>query len=225
MFWVIQSGDRTLLVDTGFSDPDLAAEWNIEGYAHPLDRLHSLGISPQDVDDIILTHAHWDHAGSTALFPNAKIWMQQAEYEYAKSRLSPERPTAPGMRWTDLGALMIAKAEGRLHLVDGSASPVDGIQLRLAPGHTPGSQIVMVETLDGTVMLAGDNAHLYRNHQSHIPVGSAFDPDANLAIIREMHRMAASTFLIVPGHDPLVMEYFPTTADGIVEITMQARRP
>ena len=85
--------------------------------------------------------------------------------------------------------------------------------------HTPGTQYVTVETLDGPTIIAGDNTYTYRNNRWHKPIGSAIDHAGNLATIREMHRKAASPFLILPGHDPLVMKWFPRVSEGIVQIT------
>ena len=219
LFWIIETDGRRILVDTGFDDPDEAREWGIRDYVRPVERLAQLGISPLDVTDVILTHLHWDHVGNAAAYPNATIWLQSTEYEYAKSRLNPGNTRSKGMWWDHLQALLAAEAEGRLVLVNGEDTMMTGITMTPAGGHTPGSQFVTVETLDGAVVIAGDEAYLYRNNQSHVPIGSAYDHDANLAAIREMHRRAASPFLILPGHDPRVLSYFPEVSEGIVHVT------
>jgi glyoxylase-like metal-dependent hydrolase (beta-lactamase superfamily II) len=112
--------------------------------------------------------------------------------------------------------------DGRLKLVNGAESVAPGIEVVLGVGHTPGSQWVKVETLDGTVVLAGDSTYLYLNNQWHRPIGSAVDREANLATIQAMHRAAASPFFLVPGHDPRVRRNFPEVAEGIVEIAAVA---
>ncbi len=184
-----------------------------------MQRLHQLGIAPSDVDDVILTHAHWDHIGTLASFGEARVWLQRAEFDHAAALLGEGGGQAGGMYWKDLGALLVAEAEGRLRLVDGDATVTGGVTVSHTGGHTPGSQIVIVETRDGRVIIAGDETYLYRNNQSHRAVGSASDHIANLAAIRDMHRRAASPFLILPGHDPRVMLYFPAVAEGIVRVT------
>ena len=89
--------------------------------------------------------------------------------------------------------------------------------------HTPASQYVTVETLDGPTIIAGDSTYVYLNNRWHKPIGSAVDHAANLATIREMHRKAASPFLILPGHDPRVMRWFPRISKGIVEIAYKIK--
>ena len=111
------------------------------GYVHPFRRLYQLGLSPLDVSDVILTHAHWDHMGGLAAYSNADIWIQETEYQHARSVLGPENPESNGMRWEDLQILLEAEAQGRLHLVSGEESPLPGITMTWAGGHTPGSAI------------------------------------------------------------------------------------
>ena len=219
LFWIIRGNGRTILVDTGFDEPQMAKAWNISDYVQPVERLRQLGISPSEVSDVILTHAHWDHVGGLAPYENAKIWIQEEEYQYARSKVSAEKPTSKGMRWDDLKTLMSAKKEGRLELIRGEKTLVPGITITMGGYHTPGTQYVTVETLDGPAIIAGDTTYTYQNNRWHKPIGSAIDHAGNLATIREMHRKAASPFLILPGHDPLVMKWFPRVSEGIVHIT------
>jgi glyoxylase-like metal-dependent hydrolase (beta-lactamase superfamily II)/predicted membrane-bound spermidine synthase len=223
LFWIVRSNERTLLVDTGSDDVDEARRRGIERFALPLERLQQLGISPLEVTDVILTHAHWDHMGNLAPYRNAKIWIQEAELEHAGSRVSEERPRRSGMRLEHVQQLLDAESEGRLVRVRGEAQPAPGIQLRLSGGHSPGSQYVLVNAPDGPVVIAGDAAYIYENIQWHEPIGSAGDHDANLRAIREMHGLAVSPFFILPGHDPRVMDWFPEVSKGIVEIVAVGR--
>ena len=166
-----------------------------------------------------MTHAHWDHMGELAPYKKARIWIQKREYAHAVSLVNPQVPNKRGMRWQDVKILLQAEREGRLHLVDGEETLMPGIRMTLGSSHTPGSQYVEVETIDGSVIIAGDVTYLYHNNQWHIPVGSAVDRDGNLMTIREMQRRAASPFLILPGHDPLVRRWFPEISEGIVRVT------
>ncbi|MBN1794582.1 MAG: MBL fold metallo-hydrolase [Candidatus Omnitrophica bacterium] len=217
MFWLIQKGDMYILVDTGFFDPALARERGFTYHLNPVERLGELGISPSEIDDVIITHVHWDHIGTLNRYPNAIVWIQQKEYAYARSLL--ERKDTKSRLRRYLNAIMQAEREGRLNIVQGHTTMLPGIALDLAGGHTPGSQYVTVQTLSGPVILADDETYLYQNNQWHTPVGTAYNRAANLAAIQSMHKGAASPLLIVPGHDPRVMFYFPKAGDGIVEIT------
>ena len=155
----------------------------------------------------------------TKPYDKAQVWIQADEFRHAASTLSAGRPEAGGMRWGDLEQLLRAERAGRLVQVRGDTEIAAGVWLRAGGAHTPGSQYVEVEALDGRVILSGDVTYLYENSMRHLPIGTSVDHAANLATIRRMHRRAASPFYIVPGHDPRVMRWFPPVAPGVVEIT------
>lgn len=219
MYWVIQGQGKTILVDTGFEDKKEAKKWGIKNYQKPLDQLQKLGIEPGDVTDVILTHAHWDHMALLSQYQNAKVWIQQSEYDNLKTLFARERKDRSGFRVEDFEALEKVKAEGRLQLVQGDAEPYKGIRLKRGGAHTPGQQQVIVEALDGNIVLAGDLTYHYRNNRRHLAIGATKDPEADLKAMGELHQVAASPYFIIPGHDRLVFKWFPEVAKDIVEIT------
>jgi glyoxylase-like metal-dependent hydrolase (beta-lactamase superfamily II) len=219
MFWVVKGGGRTILIDTGFDDANTAKRWGIDNYISPIERLHQFGIEPESVSDVILTHMHWDHVGAVRHFTNAKVWLQKSELEHAQDRLSAQKQNTKGMRWADLAQILEVQEQGRLQLVDGDLEPFPGIELHLGGAHTPGTQYINIETADGPVVVAGDITYLYENNRRHKPIGVCVDPQENLATIRRLHRQAATPFLILPGHGPQVMRWFPKVQEGIVQIS------
>jgi glyoxylase-like metal-dependent hydrolase (beta-lactamase superfamily II) len=223
MFFVVRGEGRTILVDAGFSDPQLAKRWKLTRYATPVSRLTELRIAPGDVTDVILTHAHWDHMGSIGEFENARVWIQDAEYQYASRELSEQTQSQRGMRWVDFQTLLRIEEEERLERVDGDRELYPGVTVTAGGGHTPGSQYVTVNTLNGPIVIAGDTTYMYKNNTRHIPIGTYVNSSENLRTIHEMQRKAASPFLILPGHDPKVMSWFPEVAHRIVRITSEAR--
>jgi len=222
LFWVIKGNNKIILVDTGFNDSKLAKRRGIYNYVSPIDRLNQLHISPSEVSDIILTHSHWDHIGSLAAFQHANVWMQKGEYKYMLETVNSGERSSKGIRLSDVKNLNALNYEGRLKLVDGNKSLFPGIEIRYAGGHTPGSQYVIVNALDGLIVLASDNTYMYQNNRKHIPIGKAADHDENMKLIHEMQTIAASPFYIIPGHDPRVMYWFPRISNGIVQISSLA---
>ena len=224
LFWIVRGEGKTILVDTGFDDASLADRWRIRNYVSPLQRLAGMAISPDEISDIIITHAHWDHIGSLAPFTRARLWMQNEEYMHAQSTVSLEKPVRKGMRLRDISLMQRAQREGRLRLLGGNATIIPGISVHLCGGHTPGSQYVSVNTRTGPVIISGDECYLYENNQKTLPIGSAYDHDRNLSCIKEMQRRAASPFYILPGHDPKVIKWFSEAADGVVYISALPER-
>jgi glyoxylase-like metal-dependent hydrolase (beta-lactamase superfamily II) len=222
-FWIVRGTGRTILVDTGFEDAERARAWSLAAYVRPSERLTGLGIKPEDVTDVVFTHAHWDHMGGIGSYPHARIYIQEAEYRHAVGAAGSERPRRHGIRWDDVRALGTAEAEGRLVRIDGDAEPFPGVRLVAGGGHTPGSQWVEVETVDGIVVIAGDAVTQDDNNAWRRPIAQTADRAANLAALRRMQKRAASPFLILPGHDPGIEGWFPHIAPGVVEVTALAR--
>ena len=83
MIWLIKGpGGKNILVDTGCYHDKLLKAAGFKGYIKPSDTLTKLGLKPEDITDVIISHMHWDHADGIDLFPNAKIWIQKDEYTY-----------------------------------------------------------------------------------------------------------------------------------------------
>ena len=223
-FWLVRGNGRTILVDTGFEDPARARGWQISDYVAPTQRLSALGLAPRQVTDVILTHAHWDHMGGIDSYPAARIYIQAREVDYAAAVAAAAGAGRGSVRGEDLDALLHAEKEGRVERLQGDRQLFPGLSVRAGGAHTPGSQYVLVETLDGTVVLAGDAFYRHENNVWHRPSGSTIDPAANLAAIQRMQALAASPFLIIPGHEPELMEWFPKLAEGVVAISMRGGR-
>jgi glyoxylase-like metal-dependent hydrolase (beta-lactamase superfamily II) len=126
----------TLVIEPGISgdvDRDLFAVTKVPTLE---ESLAGFGVAPEDVTDVILTHAHFDHAGGGHRFPNARTILQELEWKamcspgllHNRSYRPEDRPSAES-----------------LHLVSGEAEPLPGVVLRLTGGHTPGHQIVVLE--------------------------------------------------------------------------------
>lgn len=216
--WLLRRGRQCVLVDTAFRSPHLARRWCVEPLLDVRMLLSSLGVWPEQVSDVVLTHGHADHTGGLALFPRARIWLRAAEFAWVRAAMGPLRDLRWGVSLPDYEAMLVAAADGRMTLLGTRDEPLQpGVVLHLAGGHTPGSQWVEVQTESGPLVLASDNAYIYRNIEELQPVGACISRAQNEAALRDMLR-AAPRSRIVPGHDPLVASRFPEVAPDIFRL-------
>lgn len=146
-FLVRGGGDRVVLVDAGIGVFDRGV---FTGGAL-LDSLATLGVAPADVSDVVFTHLHFDHTGwatvdGRPVFPGATYRCD--ERDWAHFVPSDERATAK-----------LAPVEAQLELWDADGPLVPGIDVRRAPGHTPGSTIIVLSSGEERAMLLGDVVH------------------------------------------------------------------
>ena len=215
--WAITDGQRTVVVDTGFSE----AEGTRRGRTFlrsPAEGLAQLGIDAGHVEHVVLTHFHYDHIGGQALFPRATFWVQDEEMRFYTGR-NATRPAFRGSIYLpDILSIVTLNYAGRVKFTDGDAQVVPGVWVHAASGHTAGMQIVSVETPAGRAVLTSDASHYYAN----IEEGNSFNTFVDLAGVYRgydrIRELAASADLIVPGHDPLVLQRLKPVADGIVEL-------
>jgi N-acyl homoserine lactone hydrolase len=195
-------GDRTIIVDTGFESVERTMEvhgqrvWRSERQK-PLIALRDAGVDPESVRTAVLTHLHYDHSGNNGLFPNARFIVQRRELQYAFAPL-------PGEETAYFSPLIGEKPSfwgTPFEVIDGDVRVTDGISVILTPGHTPGSQMVLVDTQQGVFCLAGDNAFFYENIRDGIPVGHLY---SRADWFSSMSRAQQSSDHMLPSHDPLL---------------------
>jgi glyoxylase-like metal-dependent hydrolase (beta-lactamase superfamily II) len=234
MFWVIKGGGHVVLFDSGFYREKYLLQWKPQDFVKPSEAVGKLGLKPEEVTDVILSHAHWDHAGGVDLFPKAQVWIQRDEYQYytgeswqpdAGTDLSTEKGRRAagakhgGVDAEDMMALVKANLEGRLRFVQGDDQQVlPGIRCYTGGKHTFQSQFCSVNTRSGTVVLASDNMYLFENLEKHVAIAQTLDAASNLRAQDRMKQLATKPEMIVPGHDPAVMQKFPKVAEGVVRI-------
>jgi N-acyl homoserine lactone hydrolase len=207
--WLILGGQGNVLVDTGPCDPEWAST-----YHRPLKKsgsqempaaLQTCGLSPGDVETVIFTHLHWDHCFNLEHFPNAVFYVQKSELQYAISPLPNDNRTyeigIPGVQPSWM------RVFGRMKVVDGDREILPGIHLLHLPGHSPGSQGVVVETADGPWLIAGDDVPLYENWEGdgvldRIPSGIYQNLPVYYESLRKMERYGTK---VLPGHDEKVL--------------------
>ncbi len=218
MVWLMRGRGRCVLVDTGFYRPQFFSAFKVADYVRPDEAVARAGVKPDEVTDVILTHAHWDHADGASLFPKAQVWIQKAEYVYYTADAWQAGGKHGGIDREDLAFLLEANVAGRLHLVDGDREILPGVRVFTGGRHTWASQYAAVDARPGPVVLASDNVYLYENLDQHVPIAQTFDAASNLAAQDRMKTLVRDPRLIVPGHDPQVLARFPKVADGVVRI-------
>jgi glyoxylase-like metal-dependent hydrolase (beta-lactamase superfamily II) len=219
--WVARdpASAHVVLVDAGFYRDKFLQQWHPNNFVKPSEALtRGLGIQPDAVTDIIVSHSHWDHADGVDLFPRAKVWIQKEEYEYYVGD-NGEVLHRGGVDAEDAKMFAALKAAGRVELVEGDDREIlPGIRVYTGGKHTFASQFAGVSTRAGTVVLASDNAYLYENLEKHLAIGQTLDAASNLAAQERMLKLAAAPRLVIPGHDPSVFERFPVAKPGVVRI-------
>lgn len=216
--WILHNRHRTVLVDTGFG-PRAAGERRRPIDFDPVDGLKRLGIDVDAIEDIFLTHLHFDHAGSIDRFGKARFHVQDAEVGFATGRCMCEANLRFGFDVEDVVTLVRHTYAERVCFHDGEAQPLPGISLHLVPGHTQGIQAVRVMTPRGPVLLASDATHFYANLLRRSPFTVTVDAPATLRSYDKMMALAGSVDRLIPGHDPRVRELYPNYTFGGVELT------
>ncbi len=216
MIWLLEgSQGKHVLVDTGFYREKLFQHWKILNFIRPTDAVAKLGLKPDQITDIILTHVHWDHVGGLELFPKAQVWIQKDEFNY----YCATDTLVPGIDPDDKAVLIKLKTAGRLHLVNGDDKKIlPGIRVYTGGKHTYATQYVGVHTRQGTTIVASDNIYLYENLEKHVPIGATLDANSNVKAQDRMKTLVRDPKFIIPGHDPAVFVRFPKPGNGVAKI-------
>lgn len=211
--WAAISPSATVIVDAGFTPETAAAKGGGRDYLRtPMETLADLGRSADSVDYVVITHLHYDHVGHIPDFPNAQVLVQRSEYDFWSGPMAG-RGDYPHLSYQrDMDYLSGQLDAGRVQLLDGDHAVVPGISTHLLGGHTPGIQAVRVKTKDGYVALASDSSHFYENFQTDRPFAIVDHLPSMYLAFDKLRELASSEDLIIPGHDPRVMERFPAAS-------------
>jgi len=206
---LIQAHGHCILVETGVGsrhDAAFADRFGVEQPPTLVASLAAVGVRPDDVDFVVNTHLHWDHAGGnvmardgrlTPTFPKATYVVQAADWEEA---IHPHERNHGSYRPEDY--LSVAEA-GLLRLVDGSLELVAGVHLERVGGHTRGTQIVRVTSGGSTLAYLGDLVPTSR----HVDYAWLMSYDLYPAETLEqkkrvLPRAAAEGWIVAFPHDP-----------------------
>src|SRR5580692_3649784 len=157
--WLIRGGGHNSLFDSGFHRDRWFKLWTIKDYLRPDEAVRQAGIKPDEITDIVISHAHWDHMGGIDLFLRATVWIQRDEFRYYTGEAWQAGGNHGGIDPEDAQALVKINTEGRLRLVDGDNQEIlPGIRAFTGARHTYASQYLRV---DGKLLYVLASANCY----------------------------------------------------------------
>ena len=213
VIWLIRGGGRNILFDSGYHRDTFLKDFPSTDYIRPDEAVKLAGVQPEEITDVVISHAHWDHLGGIDLFPKAVVWIQKEEFRYYTGEAWQSGGNHGGIDPEDVQQLAKLNTAGRLHFVDGDDVEIfPGIRAYTGGRHTYASQYLGVEGTPPFV-LASDNCYLYRNLAEHKASATFSDAD-HAANIKNQQRMIqlAGGFpdRVIPGHDALQFQKYST---------------
>ena len=216
--WLVRNAERCFVVDTGFK-AEVAAKRKRRLLRTPREGLALLGVDAATVEDVILTHLHYDHVGSFDDFPAARFHLQDAELDYATGRHMCHDYLSHGYEVEEVVGIVRLVYGKRVRFHDkGAHTLAPGLSVHHIGGHTAGLQCVRVRTRRGWVVLASDASHYYEHFRNGRLFTLAFNLGDMLNGYSRLQALAESPDHVIPGHDPLVMKLYPPVSaelDGI----------
>ncbi len=212
--WVISNNARRIAVDTGFTEV-MAHKRDRQIFKPVVAGLKAPDIAAEQIDDVIITHMHYHHAGNIPLFANARLHLQDKEMEFATGRCMCHDLLRHGYEADDVAHLVRCVFDQRVYFHDGAAEIAPGVEVHHIGGHTKGLQSVRVRTRRGSVVLASDASHFYAHMEQDRAFPVIYNLGDMLAGYQTLRRLATSPKHIIPGHDPLVMSRYPAAGPGL----------
>ena len=227
-YMLLKGGGHTILVDTGTDGESeetikLHQRDCVTGWQPPEKVLAKVGVRPEEVDWVLLTHAHYDHMDNLKAFPNARFVVQEKEilgWVWAMTREKKYRAPHMALKSQNIYDALRLIEEGRMTLVNGEVKDVlPGIDLYPAfDGHTFGSQIVLVHNPDGVWLNVGDLAYVRENLTGlngdgvYVPVGLAVGSPYNMTkSLDDIMRLAGGDIgRVIIGHETDNWTRFPS---------------
>jgi glyoxylase-like metal-dependent hydrolase (beta-lactamase superfamily II) len=209
----VRYGARVARVDTGFA-PASGARRGRTCLVAPREAIARLGVAPDDVGDVLITHLHYDHVGNVAGWPSARLHVPAAELDFWATEVAARTQFRVHVDPEPVAWLQAEDRAGRVARYAGPAEPIAGVQAILAGGHSPGQHVLLVDTASGPVLLASDAIHLYDELEHERPFAIFTDLAGmyeGYALVR--HIAAERGAPVLPGHDPLTAKCFDAVDD------------
>jgi glyoxylase-like metal-dependent hydrolase (beta-lactamase superfamily II) len=215
--WLVLGGPHPVLVDAGCRPEDGRAR-GMRNYVSPASLVARLGVRPEAIRTVVITHLHWDHWAGYGAFPEAEFWVQREEIAFWTGPVARHEVYKALAAPDALAALVTLAYADRVRVVEGQGEVLPGLRVHRVGGHTAGLQIVSVDTRDGPVVLTSDAAHFYRNVERRQPVQIVTNLPEMLAAFETIQALAGPSGRIVAGHDPEVALRFKPVEPGIIRV-------
>lgn len=210
--WVIRNEARTIVVDTGFNVQS-GTRRGRELITPVHTALTAVGVDFNAVEHVITTHMHYDHAGNNDLFPNACFYMQESEMRYATGPCMCHHFLNHPYEVDDVVDMVRRTYAGKVSFCLGDRELFPGVTVHHIGGHSRGLQCVRVETKRGPVVLASDASHLYQHFQTGRVFPTCDSVSDTVVGYQRLKELAGRDSHIVPGHDPAVMNRYPSFSE------------
>ncbi len=219
--WVLGDGRVTVVVDTGF-DPAVGVRRGRACLCPPREALARLGVDAAAVTRVLLTHLHYDHVGNVDAFPNAELLVAERGLRFWTSPLASRPQFAQHVEPAEIERLAEAERQGRVRTIAGRTAVAPGITAIEVGGHSPGQQIVLVDAAGAPVLLASDAVHLDEEFERDRPFAVVTDLAAMYEAYDVLRALTRETgAVMVPGHEPSVMERFPRVEGPAADLAVQ----
>lgn len=197
--YLIRRGGEYMLIDCGIESLETVNrtksskdDWQRNENEGTLpENLARLGVKPQQISKVFLTHSHYDHISGLIYLENATVCMSCQEYDYLMSGQNPHCPVLSDQ----IATLRRKEQEGRLILVKDRSSQ-DGVRCQVVGGHTPGSMMISL----GNFLFTGDAVFLLESLEKNAPIGFSTEPEAAK---RAVALCTAHKGAVLTGHDLL----------------------
>lgn len=220
---------RHHLVDCGFDEPWIP-RFGFYDYEGPETVLDKVGVRPEDIETVFVSHMHFDHVNNLHRFPNARVKVQWSEYEgWSRAMALPELYSPMGAEsWLtssfdrgDLAFFGRLAGDHRLQFVEDGQPLHPGLVGRLSPGgHTFGIQWIDVETPEGPLVVASDTAMWFSNIAEMWPSGYTNGSTYQMVLTygEISQHVGGDLDRVVPGHDMKVFDRHPSAKIGANEV-------
>src|SRR5256886_3963587 len=222
--WVARGGGRTFVIDTG-CNAEVASKRKRTCLRCPVETLGAFDIDAAGVEDVILTHLHYDHVGNFDRFPNARFHLQEREIAYATGRFMRYPRLSHSFEVEDVCGIVRLNYARRVLFYDGDAELAPGLTIHAAGGHSAGLQFVRVKTRRGFVVLASDVSHFYENMASERPLTTALHIGGMLEGFSRLLKLAPADCYVIPGHAPGQMPLYPAPSPELEGIAVRLDVP